>query len=131
MEVDWGGAGRAAERARGAGALLGALLGDALEQGSVGVGRRGYSICAGDEPWCGCPERGTGGESESAPVSGSVPLGASVSAPTAPRCSESHESTPGWFTGTCEVKAGAAVSQIMQGPTGATQVLRRECAVPT
>lgn len=48
----WAGVGLAGQQREpgGAGALLGALLGDALEQGSVGVGRRGYSVCAGDEP---------------------------------------------------------------------------------
>lgn len=96
-----------------------------------GWGEGGYSVRVGDEPWCGCPKRGVSRESESAPVSASVPLGASVSAPTPPRCSESHESPPGWFTEKCEVKAGAAVPPIMPGPAGATQVLKRTRAILT
>ena len=96
-----------------------------------GWGEGGYSVRVGHEPWCGCPKRGVGGESESAPVSASVPLGASVSAPTPPRCSESHESPPCWFTEKCEVKVGAAVPPIMQGPAGATQALKRTHAIPT
>lgn len=130
MEVGWGEAGRAAKRARGGwGTVEGAEM--PWSRAVWGWGEGGYSVRVGDEPWCGCPEGGMGRGSDSAPLSSSVPLEASVSAPTPLRCSESHESSPGWFTEKCEVKAGAAVPQIMQGPTGVTRVLQRECAVPT
>lgn len=106
MEVGWGGVGRAAERARG---CWGHCWGHCWEMPwSRAVWGWGGGATASVLEMSPDVAALKGGQVKSgiSPVSGSVPLGASVSAATAPRCSESHASPPGWFRG--RVRSGGS-----------------------